>query len=287
MVAIIAKLRDQVAQIEQSYHRPFAALYLSTGLSCIDEALKGGLRRGAVHEFLGEGYDRLLCARPTRFIAQILAQATGPVIWLMSMQTNGHGQFSPHAKCRDRVGKTSFCHGAELRSATGLKLAGLQAAGLSSERVLYLEVTPSHLISIMEDILRTKNVTAVVADITEPLSLTTSRRLHLAAEASGATGFVIHRHHRLVTSTSCWTRWRIGAARSAPVRLGSQTLLSFPGPLSVSLLRRRGGDALFWRVGTDHVASFSFPVGAALAHDALAQGKSRSRPCTSPGAVWA
>lgn len=287
MVATIAKLRDQVAQIEQSYHKPFAALYLSTGLSCIDEALKGGLKCGAVHEFSGEGHDRLLCARPTRFVAQILAQAAGPVIWLMPIQPNGHEQVSPHAKDRDAVWKTSSCHGARLRSATGLNIAGLQAAGLSSDRVLCLEVAPSHLVSLMEDILRTKNVTAVVADMTEPLSLTASRRLHLAAEASGATGFVIHRHHRLIASTSCWTRWRIGAVRSAPARLGSQTFLSFPGTLSVSLLRRRGGDALFWRVGTDHVASFAFPVVTTLAHDALAQGKSRSRSCTPPGVVCA
>jgi len=249
-------LRDSVARIEQRYQKNCATLYLKTGLADVDEALKGGLRRGVVHEFLGEGYDRRLCARPTRFIAQILACATGPVIWVMPQ-------------------------------GAGLVLAGLRQAGLSAERLLCIEAEPSLLAGTVEDVLRSKGVTAVVADLAEPLSLTASRRLSLAAEATGVTGFLLHRHEHFVPPSACWTRWRIGAAPSDPLCIGRRTLLSFPETVSLVLLRCRGGDPLSWRIGTDHVSPSSLPLAAALAHDTLAKETSAWRSGRAVGAVRA
>ncbi|GBQ13998.1 ImuA family protein [Swaminathania salitolerans] len=255
----MARLRDSVARIEQRYRKSFAALYLETGLPCVDEALRGGLRRGVVHEFLGAGYDRVLCARPTHFIARVLARATGPVIWIVPA-ASGQGT---------------------------LTLAGLETAGLASERLLCVEAEPARLVGTMEDVLRTPGVTAVVADLTGPLSLTASRRLHLAAEHAAATGFLLHRHDRPLSPNACWTRWRVGAAPSGPVILGRRALLPFAEAFSLSLLRRRGGEALSWRIGTDHAAPSALPLAAALAHDTLAQGASSQRSGLATGAVWA
>jgi len=255
----MALLRDSVARIEQHYQKNFAALYLETGLPPVDAALRGGLRRGVVHEFLGAGHDRVLCARPTYFIARVLARATGPVIWIVPA-ASGQG---------------------------ALTLAGLEAAGLDSGRLLCVEAEPMRLVGTMEDVLRTRGITAVVADLIEPLSLTASRRLHLAAENSAATGFVLHRHDRPLSPNACWTRWRVGAAPSDPVFLGRRALLPFAEAFSLSLLRRRGGEALSWRIGTDHAAPSALPLAAALAHDALAQGPSPQRPGLAAGAVWA
>ncbi|MFC0502362.1 ImuA family protein [Asaia krungthepensis] len=296
-MADMAMLRDSIMQIERRYQHDFAALYLQTGMIAVDDALKGGLRRGAVHEFMGEGHDRVLCARPTRLIAQILARTTGPVIWIMPVEDKEAphsesiagfhkpaGRMAAHENAphglasvessRDRVGSAA------------LTLAGISAAGLDPQRLLCVEVDPSRLVGTMEDILRTRNVTAVVADLTEPLSLTASRRLHLAAEKTSVTGFVVHRHRHPLLPNSCWTRWQVGAACSAPCRVGGRDVLSFSGGMSLSLLRRRGGDPLFWRVDTDHDASTAFPVAAALAHDTLAQGASRSRCGTPAGLIW-
>ncbi|GAB6855173.1 ImuA family protein [Asaia astilbis] len=252
----MAMLRDTVARIERRYQKNAAVLYLETGLPPVDEALKGGLRRGVVHEFLGEGHDRQLCARPTRFIAHILAQAAGPVVWVM-----------PQGE--------------------GLALAGLRRAGLSAERLLCIEADPSRLAGTVEDVLHSKHVTAVVADLTEPLSLTASRRLTLAAEASGVTCFLLHRHEHFIPPSACWTRWRIGAAPSDPVRIGKRALLSYPEPFSLTLMRCRGGEALSWKIGTDHVSSSSFPLAAAMAYNALAKEAPAGRPGLTVGAVRA
>ncbi|WP_148301058.1 ImuA family protein [Asaia platycodi] len=252
----MAVLRDSVARIEQRYQKNSAMLYLETGLPAVDEALKGGLRRGVVHEFLGEGHDRGLCARPTRFIAQILARATGPVVWVVPQ-------------------------GEEV------VLAGLCQAGLSAARLLCIEAEPSRLAGTVEDVLRSKGITAVVADLAEPLSLTASRRLVLAAEASGVTGFLLHRHEHFVPPSACWTRWRIGAAPSDPIRVGRRALLSFPEAFSLSLLRCRGGESLSWRIGTDHVAPSSLPLATALAHDALAKETPTGRSGRAAGIVRA
>jgi len=252
----MAMLRKSVARIEQRYRGSFEALYLQTGLSLVDNALKGGLRRGVLHEFLGNGHDRVLCARPTQFIAHVLSQAAGPVIWVTP------------------PGEAPI-------------LNGLRQAGLSAERLLCIEVDPARMAATVEDVLRSQGVLAVIADMSLPLSLTASRRLALAGEAFGVTGFLLHRHEQIVPPSACWTRWRIAAAPSAPVRLGCRALLPFPEGLSLALLRHRGGDTLHWRVRTDHVTPSSFPLAAVLAHNALAQGASASRPNPASGVVWA
>lgn len=251
-----AMLRKSVAHIEQRYRRSCEALYLQTGLSFVDTALKGGLRRGVIHEFMGKGHDRTLCARPTRFIAHVLSRTAGPVIWVTS------------------PGEMPI-------------LNGLRQAGLSAERLLCLEVDPERMAGTVEDVLRSKGVLAVVADMSMPLSLTASRRLALAGETYGVTGFLLHRHERFVPPSACWTRWRIAAAPSALVRVGCRTLLPFPKNFSLTLLRHRGGDTLDWRVGTDHVTPPSFALASALAHNALAQGASASRSDPASGVIWA
>ncbi|MCP1247254.1 hypothetical protein NKW54_15160 [Acetobacter cerevisiae] len=70
----ILLLREQIARIERHHGASGAGRRLATGLDDLDDHLKGGLLRGALHEFCGVRQDRALCARPAHFAASILAR---------------------------------------------------------------------------------------------------------------------------------------------------------------------------------------------------------------------
>ncbi|MCP1232077.1 hypothetical protein [Acetobacter indonesiensis] len=70
--------------------------------------------------------------------------------------------------------------------------------------------------ALCEDILREKGLLALVAELDTPLTLTTSRRLQLAAETGRVTGFLLHRpahrqRDRPLPPSACHTRWRISS----------------------------------------------------------------------------
>lgn len=63
----------------------------------------------------------------------------------------------------------------------------LEQVGLSSDQVIYVEAGDENaVLASMEEGLRHGGIGAVVADVAK-LSMTASRRLHLAAKASGVT----------------------------------------------------------------------------------------------------
>jgi protein ImuA len=77
----------------------------------------------------------------------------------------------------------------------------------------------------MEEGLRSTGLAGVVAETTARITLTASRRLHLAAEAAGAPGFLLRRSRsvddpRLAEMNATVTRWRITSLPSPPPCFG-------------------------------------------------------------------
>jgi protein ImuA len=206
---------------------------LPFGVSAIDAALPGGgLARGALHELAGCGGDEEDGAVAAGFLAGILARLTPPepVLW---------------------------CHAAD-----DLYGPGLAARGLAPRRLLGVRARDDRtVLEAMEDGLKVKALAAVVGEV-GALPLTASRRLQLAAAASGVTAFVLRRWRSATRGeaeraapVSAATRWRVSALPSRPVdgEPGIGRLL-----WRVELTRCRGGVPAQWIVeacdATGHVA---------------------------------
>ncbi len=189
----LAALRAQVARLERPSGgtAPRPAEPLRFGLAPIDRHLPaGGLARGALHEVAGAGAELEHGAAAALVVAGLLARAPGPVLWVLERAD----LFAP----------------------------GLAAAGLAPGRVIYAEAGRAEaVLAALEEGLRHPGLLAGVGEISGRLSLTASRRLHLAAEASGVTGFVLRRPWRegaaaLAEPTAALTRWQVGALPSDP-----------------------------------------------------------------------
>ncbi len=221
------RLRASIARIERGV--PRAGLPpLPFGLPALDAALPGGgLAVNALHEVVGTGIDLQHAAIAARFAAGILARRPGPVLWVLERAD----LFAP----------------------------GLAGAGLHPDRVIYACAGRDGLL-VMEEGLRHHGLAGVVAELSGPLSLTASRRLHLAAEASGVMALVLRRPWHAGAGrpsgrdsetpagvTAAATRWRVSALPSPPVLPHAPDV---PGLGRVrwrlDLLRCRGGRMGSW-----------------------------------------
>ncbi len=226
------RLRASIARIERGATR--AGLPpLPFGLPALDAALPGGgLAVDALHEVMGTGTDLQHAATAARFAAGILARRPGPVLWVLERAD----LFAP----------------------------GLAGAGLHPDRVIYARAGRDGLL-VMEEGLRHHGLAGVVGELSGPLSLTASRRLHLAAEASGVMALVLRRPWHAGAGhagagrpsgrdgeasagvTAAATRWRVSALPSPPVLPHAPDV---PGLGQVrwrlDLLRCRGGRTGSW-----------------------------------------
>ncbi len=122
---------------------------------------------------------------------------------------------------------------------------GLSLFGLPPDRIVF--VCPRNAreaLWIIEEALKCESLTAVIAQIRE-LGFTESRRLQLAVERSGVTGF-IHRFQPFSeNAVACTTRWRI-------TPLPSQTEQGLPGighaHWQVELLKVKNGKPYSWQI---------------------------------------
>ena len=183
------QLRDTIARLERGSTHPNAPTPLPFGLSSIDAALPGGgLPLAAVHEIAGTGADVEHGAAAALFAAGILARIPGPVLWVLERQD----LFAP----------------------------GLAAAGLDPDRVIYAEAGRRDALLVMEEGLRHRGLAGVAAELSGRVTLSASRRLQLAAEATGVTGLLLRRPAKgeaeLAGAVAAVTRWRIGALPSPP-----------------------------------------------------------------------
>ena len=227
----LAGLRKQIAALAGEASHTHGVLPF--GVAAVDTALPGGgLARGALHELRGLDGDEEDGATAAAFLAGILARLAPPrpVLWCLA----GDDLYGP----------------------------GLAACGLLPHRLLRVRARDDRtVLEAMEDGLRVPALAAVVGEV-GAFSLTASRRLQLAAGASGVTACVLRRWRSGTRAApersapvAATTRWQVSALPSRP-------LDGEPGigrPLwRVELLRCRGGVPAHWILeacdATGHVA---------------------------------
>ncbi len=228
---VLTDLRCRIARITRDPARRRAPA-IRFGIAALDRHLPdGGLAIGVLHEVAGTGPDTEHAAAATLFAAGVLARLRGPVLWALPRDD----LFAP-------------------------ALAGV---GLHPDRLI-LAAAGKQVLSVMEEGLRHRGLAGVVGELDGTLTLTASRRLQLAAEASGVTAIVLRRSRRhddpvLAEPNAAVTRWRLTALPSAPPLLHAPAL---PGlgraRWRLELLRCRGGNPATWIVeacdATGHLA---------------------------------
>lgn len=192
--------------------------------AAIDRHLPGGgLARGALHEVAGSGAEAEQGApAASLFVAGALARLPGPVVWAI-----GAADAPPFAPALDAV-------------------------GLHADRVIYAEAgAPDAVLMVMEEALRLRGLAGVVGEIEGTLSLTASRRLHLAAQAGGVIGFALRRPRRVATAAlaapnAAVTRWRVIPLPSLPPDPEAPEIGLGPARWRLELWRCRGGAPRVW-----------------------------------------
>jgi protein ImuA len=243
---MLADLRHQIERLEGGRHRrrplPFA-------VAAIDQKLPHeGLALGALHEMIEAGPGAEFAGAATLFVAGIAARLKGPVLWCLSRRD----LFAP----------------------------GLMNAGLHPDRVIYAETFHERdVLTIMEEGLREQGLAAVIGEVTR-LGLTASRRLQLAAEASGVPALALRRWwtvaEKEVTGlpSAAVTRWRIAPfASHAPPTPGLGR-----ARWHVELLRCRGGEPHSWIVeACDAKGRLALPADLADGSDQAPQRRAAAR----------
>ena len=209
----IAALRQQIAAMEGEGGPERGVLPF--GVDELDRRLHGGgLALGCLHEVAGGGNGAVDGAAASCFVAGIAARLPGQVLWCVTQAD----LFAP----------------------------GLEQAGLGPDRVIYVEAGDDvSVLACMEEGLRHGGLGAVIADVGR-LSMTASRRLHLAAKGSGTTGIALRRWRRQQDAydfgqpTAAMSRWRVSVLPSTP--------LPVPGVgrarWLIELIRARAGESL-------------------------------------------
>lgn len=183
-------LRAEIATIEAGDRAP--RMVLPFGVPELDVKLpQGGLAIGALHEIAGGGNGAIHGSASALFAAGIAARTRGQILWCVTRAD----LFAP----------------------------SLQQAGLSSNRVIYVEAEDeTSVLACFEEGLRHGGLGCVVGEVAR-LSMTASRRLQLAAEGSGTMAIAIRRWRRQTEAadfgqpTAAQTRWRITALPSSPL----------------------------------------------------------------------
>ena len=201
---------------------PKATTAISLGIPAIDRHLPaGGLAQGALHEVAGSGPETEHAAAAALFCAGVLAWSTGSVLWALEQPD----LFAP-------------------------ALAGV---GLSPDRIIFVEAGRSVLL-VMEEALRQSGLAGVVGEISGRVSLTASRRLHLAAEGSGVPGLLLRRSRTfndpvLAQPNAALTRWRIAAQPAGPPLPHAPEVPGLGQAIwRLTLVRCRGGESGAWTV---------------------------------------
>ncbi len=234
---------------------------LALGISEIDDALGGGVSRGALHEIAaaGEaataaatGFALALARRPSlRGVSHTDASGVsdlGPgknVIWIaedLSLAENG----APYGP-------------------------GLDGAGIAPERLITVTAPRARdLLWAMEEALRCRAVGVVIGEM-RPRSIdqVATRRLSLAAAAGGTLGLILRTAPDDEPSAAA-TRWIIDAAPASALSGGMERLHGVgPARLAARLVRNRRGHLGAWMLEWNSVeqrfelATHSEPVAGA------------------------
>lgn len=208
--ATLAALRVRIADLSGDAQ---ARAVLPFGVADLDRRLpQGGLALGCLHEVAGGAGGAVDGAAAACFAAGIAARLPGQVLWCVTRAD----LFAP----------------------------GLAQAGLPPGRVIHVEAgDEASVLACMEEGLRHGGLSAVVAEVGR-LSMTASRRLHLAAKGTGTTGIALRRWRAVAEAadfgqpTASMTRWQVSEIPSAA--------LPVPGlgraRWRVALVRARAGE---------------------------------------------
>jgi protein ImuA len=199
---VIAELQERIAHLEGGTGR--VREVMPFGLAEIDRRLPGGgLALGALHEVAGGGNGAVDGAAAALFAAGIAARTKGKVLWIVTRAD----LFAP----------------------------AIAQAGLAPDRVIHVEAGDEKaLLACFEEGLRHGGLGAVVAE-TAHLSMTASRRLQLAAEASSTIGLAMRRWRRQTEAgdfgqpTASATRWRVSVLPSDPLARSRARLCPLAG----------------------------------------------------------
>lgn len=220
-------LRADIARIEAA-GRPVHAV-LPFGVPAIDDVLPGGgIRLGALHEVAGSGAGVVDGAAAALFAGGIVGRVPGMVLWCLTRMD----LFAP----------------------------ALAQVGLDPDRVIYVEAgNETAVLACIEEGLRHGGLAGVVGEVAR-LSMTASRRLQLAAEATGTLGIAVRRWRRSADAvdygqpTAAVTRWRVTAMPSEPLPVPGVGR----GRWFLELLRARAGECAEFLVeacdATGHLA---------------------------------
>ena len=160
---------------------------LSVGVPGIDERLPvDSLTRAGLHEILsGHGTGAALAFTAVLAARRAALHQAGRVLWCLS----AHGPYGP----------------------------GLAAYGLGAEQLILVRGRDDRQrLWAIEEALRCAGLAVVVGEVGH-LDLGQSRRLQLAAEASGVTALLLHTRNGAAQGVSAArTRWRITPQPSAP-----------------------------------------------------------------------
>ncbi len=209
---VIESLREKIRRIEAGSRRD--AEVLPFGLPEIDLRLPGGgLAMGALHEVAGGGNGAIDGAAAALFTAGIAARTKGQILWCVIRQD----LFAP----------------------------AIAQAGLAADRVIYVEAGDDKtVLACFEEGLRYGGLGGVVAEVGK-LTMTSSRRLQLAAESSGVMGIAIRRWRRQADAadfgqpTAAATRWRVSVLPSVALPVAGVGRARW----QVELIRCRAGES--------------------------------------------
>jgi protein ImuA len=199
-ISTLASLRGRIERIEapgdaQALHR------VSLGHANADGTLRGGLAMAAMHEVFAEGHQSVAA---TGFIAGLAGRITSrrPLVWVRQDFT-------------------------EIESGA-LSMSGLAELGLDPRLVVTVRAADvDSALRTAADALACDALGVVVLEVwgdARQLDLVASRKLTLAAQASGVTALLLRVAATPMPSTA-ETRWIVRAAHSPP---GAPSMLAAP-----------------------------------------------------------
>jgi protein ImuA len=240
----LANLRGSIERIE-TQGDAYSPRKVALGHAEADAALQGGLALGAMHEVFAEAGRQGAVA--TGFVAGLAGRlaARRPLVWVRQDFT-------------------------EIESGA-LSMSGLAELGLDPRLLVTVRATDvDSALRTAADALACDALGVVVLEVwgeTRQLDLVASRKLTLAAQASGVTGLLLRMAAEPQPSTA-ETRWIVRAAHSppwssawgAPV-FDAQLVRNRHGPVGRWIMEWKCDECLFSKP-----AAYPQPVAAAPAH---------------------
>lgn len=244
---MLASLRGDIARVE-THDGAYQPARVALGHAEADAVLQGGLARGAMHEIFTEAGRQSTAA--TGFIAGLSGRvaARRPLLWVRQ-------DFSE-------------------REAGALSMSGFAELGLNPRLLVTVRAPDAETaLRTAADALACDALGAVVLELwgeTRQLDLVASRKLTLAAQASGVTGLLLRVAAEPQPSTA-ETRWIVRAAHSPPAASWSsawgapvfdaQLVRNRHGPVGRWIMEWKCDECLFSKP-----AAYPQPVAAAPAH---------------------